>query len=268
MRRIWCSGLAVLSLALPGIAQETTGEATTESEQEKAWSFEVGLDYASLYMFRGLNLLGEDQEVWTPRAIFTYGGFSAWYYGYIGKFDLFDDEGSLVGEGDYTETDLGLDYTFSWEQFWLTLGALTYQYTGEVESGLGYADTYEVYALAGWDVLLAPTLSYYQDVDAIEGGFLTFDVSHSFPTGESLSFDLSAQLGFDFGYNQPGDPEGGLDETDGDLNHFMAGLDVPWQVTDVLALHALVQRSISLDVADDLGQPDETIWTVGATAAW
>lgn len=264
---LWLSGLAMVATALPAVAQEATEPEA--AEDEKAWSFEVGLDYSSLYMFRGLNLLGEDQEVLTPRAIYAYGGLSVWYYGYLGKFDLFDEDGNVVGEGDYTETDLGVDYTFEGDKFWLTLGALVYLYTGEVETGLGYLDTSEVYALAGWNVPLAPTLSYYHDVDAIDGGYLALAVSHSFPAGESVSIDPSAQLGIDFGYNLPADDlEAGLRKSSGDLNDLLLGLDVAWQATDAFALHALVQRSISLDVADDLLQPDETIWTVGGTLAW
>jgi hypothetical protein len=255
--------LACLTGLAPAAAQEPAAtEPAVEEEAEKPWSLEVGVDYSSLYMFRGLNLLGESQEVLTPRAILGLGDWSVWTYGYFGKFD------GEEGEGDYTETDFGVDYTFGAGSFSLTLGALTYLYTKEVEDGLGYADTYEVYGIASWDVPLAPTVSYYHDVDAVEGGFLSIDVSHSFPAGEKVSIDLSGQLGLDFGYNQPGDPEAGVDASQGDLNHLMVGLDLPWQVNDAVSLHALVQRFVALDIADDLGQPDETVVTVGGTVTW
>lgn len=249
-------------------AQETQAApeaAAAPAEEEKAWSLEFGLDYSTLYMFRGLNLLGEDQEVWTPRVVFTYGGFSAWYYGYYGKFDQFGEEGEPVSDGNYGEEDFGLDYTFEIGKMSLTLGGLTYMYPGEVERGLEYLDTWELYAIAAFDVPLAPTISYYQDIDEVDGGFLSLDLSHSFPAGDKVSFDFMGQIGFDFGYNQPGDSELDIDGTNGDLNHAMLGLDVPWQITDSFSMHAMVQQFWSLDVADDLEQPDETVFTVGAT---
>jgi len=235
------------------------------AQDEKSWSVEAGIDYSTLYMFRGLNLLGEDQEVWTPRLVVTAGNWSVWYYGYVGKFDRFDDEGGQISDGDYAEHDFGLDYTFEIGKMSLTLGGLTYLYTAEVEQGLGYLDTWELYAIAAFDVPLAPTISYYQDIDAVDGGFLSLDLSHSFPAGDKVSFDFMGQVGFDFGYNQPGDSELDIDGTNGDLNHAMLGLDVPWQITDSFSMHAMVQQFWSLDVADDLEQPDETVVTVGAT---
>jgi hypothetical protein len=184
-----------------------------------------------------------------PNVTLTVGNFSVWSYGYLGKFDGED------GEGDYTEIDLGADYTFSAGSFSLTLGALTYQYTGEVEDGLGYADTEELYAIAAWDVLLTPTVSYYHDIDAIDGGYLTLGITHSFPVGEKVSFDLSGALGIDNKYNG--------DESF-KMNDILLGLDVPWQVTESFKLHAMVQQSIALDVLDELEVDDETVFTVGA----
>ena len=128
-------------------------------------------------------------------------------------------------------------------------------------------DTYELYAIASWDVLLAPTLSYYQDMDAIEGGFATFGVSHSYPMGEKASLDFSAAVSFDFGYNlgEGVAADYGLEESNGDLNDVLIGLDVPVQVTDWFGFHVMVQQSIALDVLDDLEVDDETVFTGGVT---
>ncbi len=234
--------------------------------QEKAWEVELAVDYSTLYMFRGLNLLGEDQDVWTPHATATIGNWSIWYYGYLGKFDAFDDDGLPIGDGDYNEADFGVDYTFSFgEKFSLTLGALTYLYDGETEVGTGYLDTYEVYAIASWDVLLAPTLGFAYDVDAIDAGFMTLDLSHELALTDSLALNLMGQVGLDFGYNQPGDPDAGIDESNADLNHWMLGADFSLTLTDQISAHAMVQQFMSLDIADDLEQPDETVVTVGAS---
>lgn len=252
-------------VVLAAMAALALSAGAARGQDEKSWSFEAGVDYSTLYMFRGLNLLGEDQEVVTPRLVLTAGNWSVWYYGYFGKFDRFDDEGGQISDGDYAEHDFGLDYTFEIGKMSLTLGGLTYLYTAEVEQGLGYLDTWELYAIAAFDVPLSPTVSYYQDIDEVDGGFLSLDLSHSIPAGEKVSFDFLAQVGFDFGYNQPGDPDLGVHKTNGDVHHAMVGLDVPWQITDSFGVHALVQRFVSLHVADQLEQPDETVVTVGAT---
>ena len=235
--------------------------AQADGASEKSWGLEVGVDYASLYVFRGVNALGEDQEALSPFATFTVGGLSIGYFGYIADFD------GEEGEGSYGETNLSIDYTFEVGKLALTLGGIAYLYTGEVEEA-GVLDTWELYGVAAWDVLLQPTISYYQDIDAIEGGYLTFGVGHSFPVVEDkVSIDLSGALSLDFGYNQV-DEEAGIEESSGDLNDILLGVDVPWQITERFGVHALLQRSIALDVLDELGQPDETILTVGAVVSF
>src|SRR6187402_1687428 len=95
--------------------------------QEKAWTLDLGVDYSSRYMFRGVPLLG-DNEVITPHATFGVGGFSAYYYGYFG--DVPADFTASGAEESYQEDDFGADYTFSiGEKFSLTLGGVSYMYS-------------------------------------------------------------------------------------------------------------------------------------------
>ena len=246
------AALGLMLVAAPGSAQE-----------EKAWSLELGVDYSTHYLFRGVPLLG-DNEVLTPHVSFGLGGFSAYYYGYYGEIPA--DFTASGNEETYREDDFGADYTFSiGEKFSLTLGAVAYQYSGLVEEQYGFLDTYELYGSASWDVLLAPTISYWQDMDAVEGGYLQIGISNSWPAGDKVSFDFSAALGLDFGYNlNAGLADAlGLDESSGDLNDVLLGLDVPVQVNDWFSFHAMVQQSIALDVLDDIGVDDETTFTGG-----
>ena len=68
----------------------------------------------------------------------------------------------------------------------------------------------------------------------------------------------------DFGYNIPeDDPEAGLEETSGDLNDLLLGLDVPIQLTDSFSIHFGAHQSIALDVLEDLGQDDEFYGVAG-----
>ena len=253
--------LRIAFIALAAIAFS----AAAQAQDEKAWSLDVGVDYADHYLFRGVSILG-DNEVLVPNATFSVGNFSVYYYGYRG--DIPADFTFSGNEVSYNEDDFGAEYTFGLsESFGLTIGAVSYMYSDRTTEEYGFEDSYELYAIASWDVLLAPTISYYQDMDAVEGGFATFGISHSYPMGEKASLDFSAAVSFDFGYNlgEGVAADYGIDESNGDLNDVLIGLDVPVQITDWFGFHVMAQQSIALDVLDDLGIDDETIFTGGVT---
>ncbi len=252
MLRIWLSALALVLLGLPAIGQEAM-----EAEEERAWSLDIGLDYASLYMFRGIDLLGDD-PVFIPYVTFGYGGLTVWAYGYEGDFGSETDI-----EGDpYSELDFGLDYTWGFgleEAHYLTLGALRYTYSDPPE--YEEIETNEVYAILGFGTSLAPTLTLYYDVDVYDAGYLSLGVSHSWPLGESASFDAAATLSYDLGYNSTVY----LGDEQNDLSDLLLNVDVPLSITEGFAVHAGVSHSIALAVVDDIGQDDETWFTVGGS---
>ncbi len=236
-------GRVRLAAALACAAALASGAALRAEDDEKSWSLDLGYDHASRYMFRGVDLLdGEPYE--SPYVTWTVGDFSLYYSGYYGK----------VGKGGprYEEADVGADYTFKLgESVSLTTGAIAYLYPKE-DSG---TDTTELYATLAVDTFLAPTVSVYWDVDAYDGGYASFGLSHSVPLGSRLSVELSAAVGLDFGYNDP--------DTSGDLNDVLLGVSLPWQLGEHFYLKASAQRSIALSVLDDLGQDDVSFYTVG-----
>ncbi len=233
------------------------------AQDEKNWSFDVGVDYSDHYLFRGISVLG-DNEVLVPHVTFSSGNFNVYYYGYAGDIPAdFTSSGNTIS---YREDDFGADYTLALtEKVGLTLGAVAYMYSDQTTNEYGAADTYELYAIAAFDVPLSPTLSYYRDMDAIEGAYASFGISHSFPLGSKASFDFSASVGFDFGYNLGSGTAAdlGLDKSNGDLNDLLVGIDIPIQINDWFSVHAMAQQSISLSVLDDLGYKDETVLTGG-----
>jgi uncharacterized protein (TIGR02001 family) len=161
---------------------------------DRAWGLDVGAEYASRYLFRGVSQLG-DQAVFVPHARFGLGHLAVYYWGYLGNIPDF-------GNDKYREADFGLDYTFSFgERVAMTLGAVTYQYNGPAERDIVFLDTYEFYAVVSIDTVLTPTLSFYRDVDAVDGGYLSFAISHTFELGDRVHLILSGSAGFDFGYN-------------------------------------------------------------------
>ncbi len=249
-------------LALAGFALLASASL---AQDEKSWSLDLGVDYSTRYMFRGVPLLG-DNEVLTPHVTFSAGNFNVYYYGYMGDIPAdFTVSGNTVS---YREDDFGADYTIPiGDKFGLTLGAVSYMYSNRTSSEYGFVDTYELYAIAAFDVPLSPTLTYYRDMDAVKGGYASIGISHSVPLGSKASFDFSAAVGFDFGYNLGSDTAAGLGlkESNGDLNDLLVGVNIPIQVNDWLSVHAQVQQSIALDVLDKLGVKDQTIFTGGVS---
>lgn len=256
LQRISCLALAACALV---------ALAPAASAQEKSWSLDVSADYFDHYMFRGVPLLG-DNEVLVPHVTYSMGNFNAYYYGYFG--DVPADLTYSGNTASYHEDDFGADYTFALgEKFGLTVGIVSYMYSSETTNDYGFEDTYELYAVAAWDVALAPTISYYQDMDAVEGAYATLGISHSFPMGSKASLDFAASVGFDFGYNLGSEvaSDNDLEESNGDLNDVLIGLSVPVQVNDWFGFHITAQESIALDVLDDLGYEDETVFSGGVS---
>ncbi len=203
---------------------------------ERAWGLDAGADYASRYLFRGVSLLG-DQAVVVPHARFGYGHLAVYAYGYFGNIPDFASD-------KFREADFGADYSFSFgERVALTVGAVTYQYNGAAERDLVFLDTYEVYAVVTIDTVLAPTIAFYRDVDAVDGGYLSAAISHTFELGGRVRLILSGSAGFDFGYNNK-------NVGNGTFNDVLLGADLPIRLTDTLSVHAMVQRSIARSALD------------------
>ena len=227
---------------------------------DRAWGFDVGLDYASRYLFRGVSQLG-DQAVLVPHARFGLGRLAVYYWGYYGNIPDFPGH-------KYREADFGLDYTLTFgEHVALTVGAVTYQYNGPAERDIIFLDTYEFYAVVTIDTVLTPTISFYRDVDAVDGGYLSAGISHTFEFGSRVRLILSGSAGFDFGYNNK-------EVGDGTFNDVLLGADLPVRLTDALSIHAMVQRSIAQSSLDRSagGHPalkpfygDQTVVTGGLT---
>src|SRR5262249_8067587 len=120
----------------------------------------------------------------------------------------------------------------------LTTGAVTYRYNGAAQRDLVFLNTYEAYAVVALDTLLAPTVSYYRDLDAVKGGFLTVSARQTLALGSRLRVDFGAALGFDFKYNSP-DLHGGT------FNDVLLSADLPLRISDRWSAHALIEHSFA-----------------------
>ena len=195
----------------------------------------VAVDVAavSAYVWRGQVL--NDVAVAQPGLTGTIGGFAvnAW-----SSMDLTDSQGSA---GEVDDMDWTVSYSKTVGQFELGAGIVQYTFpnsTLESEAADGtttvedYPGTVAVFASVGVDVLLAPTLAVYYDVDEIEGLYAVASVGHSFALMDKVGLDLKASLGFgDADYNAG---YFGLD--DAALNDLVLSAALPIAVTENLSL--------------------------------
>ncbi len=212
--------VGMLALAAAAAAEIETGVA-------------VDVPVVSAYVWRGQVL--NDEAVAQPGLTGTIGGFAvnAW-----SSMDLTDNPNS---SGEFDEMDWTVSYSKTVGKFELGVGVVQYTFpnsTIETEADDGtttvedYPGTVEVFASVGVDVLLAPALAVYYDVDEIEGLYAVASVGHSFALMDKVGLDLKASLGFgDADYNAG---YFGLD--DAALNDLVLSAALPIAVTENLSL--------------------------------
>lgn len=203
--------LGILGVRGITFAQEIQKEYEVQTpviEETPVLSVNLSASFNSKYIWRG-QLLNDD-FVFQPLVGLSYGGLSASLWGNLDMTDYHDNSGEFT-EYDWTigyaDTVPGIDFlTYS-------LGVIYYYFP----SASNDADTTEIYAGLGLDMLLSPTVTVYRDVDEIDGTYVAFSVSHSVDKLFELAQDMPVgmtvltSLGWgNEGYNKG--YWGGLDE--------------------------------------------------------
>lgn len=173
-------------------AQEASTSASTQQSIMDAMSLELGVDWYSEYVWRGMLLTND--PVLQPSVTLGLGGFSLNVWG---SFDVTD-----VNENDNTEYALQeLDFTLGYETTFndmvtVGVGFIEYTFPGNGDGSNNAERTSEVYASAGLDIVLQPTLTVYWDFDEVDGFYATLGVGHTFELTEALGLSLGGTLGW------------------------------------------------------------------------
>ncbi len=178
-----------LKHALAGMGAAAALMATTgvaRAELNEAVSFEAGVDYASKYVWRGIEL-NEDFVV-QPSFTMNWGNFSANIWASVDTTD-FNDRRWDAQEVDYT-----LSYNFSCGNIDYSTGIIYYDFPGTK----GDSATREVFlGMSAGNCLLQPSLTVYYDFDEANGFYVNAGVGHSMSfCNERLSLDLAANVGW------------------------------------------------------------------------
>ena len=258
-------GAVVLALGIcAGLITPARGEEATPV------SASLDLPVLSAYVWRGQVL--NDKTVVQPSLTVAKDGFS------LNTWANFNGAGSYCGDNNqkFSEIDLTASYSRSVGPASLGVGVVQYTFPNQTltvvddvsTSSAAYPSTYEVYASAGLPgIPLAPTLTVYRDLDAIDGFYATLGISQSFALCDKASIVGSASIGAgDEDYNK-----GYFGKDQAALNDAVLGLALPITVLDNLTVKPAVSYiflpdSAISDAADAVyGNQDQLIASITAS---
>jgi len=255
LKMIACgSALAVVGTFSQAFAGETVAVTSKEVKVvepvESPYTINFSAAYDSSYMFRGVNVLDGATgggSLLSADVNFQAYGFTlgAWYAQSISE---------SIGSESYNELDIYLSYTYDFGPVALTGGYTYYLFP---KSNLLFADrdtdTHELNIGISTNVIpfVTPSLFFYYDMDLFEGGYLEFKLASSIPViADKLSIDPYALVSYDFEYNS----------ADSALNHFQAGVTVPFHVTPNVTISGYCAVSVALDACNDIGVDDYEVY--------
>ncbi len=201
------------------------GEHEDTSNTGPSVSAEVTADYMGKYIWRGQNLT--DGPVVQPGVSVTVDKLTLGIWGNLETTNV------NIERGEFTEFDFYLDYSGDVafvEGLSYSLGLINYQFPSA-------PDTTEFYGALALDVPLSPSVTVYQDVDAVDGTYLSLGLGHSVDSlwgdEESLviGMDLSASLGW--GSSAYNTAYWGNTVTTGELNDLVLSLGFPLELYGV-----------------------------------
>jgi uncharacterized protein (TIGR02001 family) len=206
MKNTMIAGVAAFALAAPAYAALET---------------EIHAGYHTIYEFRGVDLgddlyeAGIDLSYELIEGLELSGG--VWYAD--------NDAGD--------ELDLYVGLTKSIGPVDLSVGYIYYN----IPEGSAW-DTDEFYLGLSHELAcgIGLALTYYEDVDEIDAGYLEFEVTKSIELSECLALDIAAGAAWSFDYNADVDGTS-LD----DFNHWHVSLALPWELKEDVTLSPYVK---------------------------
>ena len=178
MKNLRILSLTVVSTLMVSVGSLYAGETKTSGY--------ASVDIMSNYVWRGQKL--SNRWVIQPSVGITYGSFGANIWANYDS-DKTEATSSDTGHGEFTETDLTLNYSFSVNKFNLVAGYIYYALEGA-------NDTQEFYLSSGYDTLFKPTLTIYYDFDEGNGAFIAASIGHSFEVSKGIALNLGASASY------------------------------------------------------------------------
>ena len=226
-----------------------------EEEAEKWWSVNASTGWDSLYMFRGVNILGNGRGIyWLGGDI----GVTPWENGAFTAGIWYGVSSSTSIQ--YQELDVFLDYTHSFGALDASFGWVYYYYPT-----LGSTSQNELYWALAYNlevgpVTITPNATYFLNVGDLYAGssYLLLQLDFGVPITDWLSAEPYVAYGINFGFNGRNNGttfDGG--------NNFQLGLALPIQITSWFGVSPYVAYSYQWQ---DLVGTDANTWWAGVSA--
>jgi hypothetical protein len=227
-KTLWCAA-ALVAVSVSGTKAADDVSVTLAS------------DLLSKYVWRGQNIV--DDWVLQPSASVSYKGLTG------SVWSSLDLTGDLVGQGQFSEVDLSLDYTHEFpgvEKLSYSLGAIYYDFPNT-----GWDSTAEIYGGLSASVPLSPAVRWYHDLDDIDGSYFQLSLGHTIEKLHQWRDDCYCDLalGASLGYATAGYNDGyfGVDESA--LNDLTLSAGLPfclgkWTLKPVVAWSTMLDDDI------------------------
>lgn len=214
--------------------------------EEKPFSASVSAGYFSKYVWRGQNV--NDTSVLQTNVSGSAYGFTGSIWSNI---DLTNDsQFAPDNAGEFSEIDYTLDYSNKipgTDKVGFSLGVIHYLFPNT-----GAKATTEIYGALSLNVPLAPKVTWYRDVNAVDGSYIQVSAGHAiekiakwnddYYIGLSVTGSLAfAGEGYNKGYF-------GIEETR--FNDFTLGISVPFTLKYVTLTPSF---NVSTMLDDDIG---------------
>ncbi len=145
---------------------------------------DYALDFASAYVWRGITFT--DGAVWQPSV--TASNDSGFAINVWGSLDI-DDANEMSGE--FNEVDLTASYGFGSDAISAEVGFIEYLFPNTE-----FAGTRELYVTVGWDIVAAPSVSLYYDIDEIKDFYASVGVSFGGDVSDVLAWSVDVSAGY------------------------------------------------------------------------
>jgi len=205
-------------------------------ESSDSIGIDATLGYSTHYVWRGLTFNNSGVLQGDLSTGYDAGDAGSFTVGVWGNLDLNDENDE---EFNFTEVDIYAGWEKSFDS--VTLGAGVIKYHFPQETGSNCVDTTEIYVSAGLDVILAPSVTVYYDVEEADGDsiYVSTAIGHDFDL-DFTTLSLGAAIGY----------------TNGDGGNFLYGDGAGSGFSD-----ASISASVSFDLTESISVSPFITWT-------
>jgi uncharacterized protein (TIGR02001 family) len=229
--------------AMMGVMMVLVLERGTVLAGEVTADVNADVSVLSNYVWRGQNL-GEDGVIQPNLSIGFANGLSLGVWANY----LIDDgrysDNNMVSEVDYT-----VDYSFELGPVGMSAGWIFYDFPRT-----GGSNTHELYLGASLDIILAPSLTVYRDINDYDGTYVNVGIGHDFEINDKATLSLSGTLG----WGSESYHSGYFGVKDDSLSDYNLGASLAYAVTDKITITPMLNFSAFVD--DDIEDAAEILY--------